>query len=122
MGCCGTKIEVARNEDLRVTYTPNPGFTFSTFTARMQVREYEGAPDLALLDVTMTATPNGSRFDIVGSSLVLTVDKLDLETLPLADPISDPVVLTYDVMVTDATGFTSRLVTGPFIVQEGVTR
>lgn len=122
MGCCGTKIEVARNEDLRVTYTPNPGFTFSTFTARMQVREYEGAPDPALLDVTMVATPNGSRFEILGSSLVLTVDKLDLEALPVADPISDPVVMTYDVMVTDGTGFTSRLVTGPFIVQEGVTR
>lgn len=122
MGCCGTKIEVARNEDLRVTYTPSPGFTFSTFTARMQVRDYEGAPGPALLDVTMIANVNGSKFEILGSSLVLTVDKADLALLPVADPISDPVVLTYDVMVTDGTGFTSRLVNGPFIVQEGVTR
>jgi len=122
MGCCGTKIQISRNEDLRRTYKPNPGFTLSTYTARMQVREYEGAPDPPLLDVAMAATPNGSRFDVVGSSLVMTVDKLDLETLPVADPISDPITLDYDIVITDATGFTTRLVHGPFIVIEGVTR
>lgn len=122
MNCCGTKIEVARNEDLRVTYTPSAGYTFSTFTAKMQVREYEGAPDPALLTVNMTATPNGSKFEVYGSSLVLTVKKADLVLLPVASPISDPMVLAYDVIVTDGTGFESRLVSGPFIVQEGVTR
>lgn len=122
MACCGTKIEVSRNEDLRVTYTPSAGYTFSTFTAKMQVREYEGAPDPALLTVNMTATPNGSKFEVYGSSLVLTVKKADLVLLPVANPVSDPVSLVYDVIVTDGTGFESRLVGGPFIVQEGVTR
>lgn len=122
MRCCGTKIEIARNEDLRVSYTPNEGFSFSTFSAQMQVRVSEGAPGAPLLDVTMSATPNGSRFDIIGSSLVLTVDRQDLEALPVADPISDPIAFVYDVIITDLTGFSTRLVSGPFIVFEGVSR
>lgn len=122
MGCCDTEIKTARNEDLRVTYTPNAGFTFNGFTARMQVREYEGAPDPALLTVTMTATVAGSKFEVYGTSMVLTVKKADLLTLPVADPVSDPVVLSYDIIVTDGTGFESRLVWGSFVVEEGVTR
>lgn len=123
MTCCGTKIETARNEDVRVTYSPtSPDYTFSTFTAKMQVRVNEGDPDPALLTVTMTPTANGSRFDIYGSSIVLTIKKTDLALLPVADPISDPVVLTYDVIITDGTGFSTRLVNGPFVVFEGVTK
>ena len=122
MSCCGVKIETARNADLRITYTPNEGFSFSTFTARMQVREYEGAPDPALLDVTMTPNLNGSAFTIYGSSLVLMIEQADLEALPLADPVSDPAVFVYDVIVTDGTGFSTNLVSGPFILREGVTR
>lgn len=122
MSCCGVKIETARNADLRITYTPNEGFSFSTFTARMQVREYEGAPDPALLDVSMSATANGSVFYVYGSSLVLNVDKADLESLPIATPVSDPAVFVYDVVVTDATGFSSNLASGAFILREGVTR
>lgn len=122
MSCCGVKIEKSRNEDIRITYTPNDGFSFSTFTARMQVREYEGAPDPALLDITMSATPNGSVFSVYGSSLVLTIEQADLEGLPVADPVSDPLALVYDVVVTDATGFSTNLVSGPFILREGVTR
>jgi len=120
--CCGVKIEEPRNADLRRTYTPNEGFSFSTFSAQMQVRLYEGAPGSPLLNVTMSATPNGSRFDIVGSSLVLTIDRQDLETLPVADPISDPIAFVYDIIITDLTGFSSRLVSGPFIMLEGVSR
>lgn len=122
MSCCGVKIETARNADLRITYSPSDGFSFSTFSARMQVREYEGAPDPALLDVTMSATPNGSVFSVYGSSLVLMVEQADLEALPVANPISDPAAFVYDVVVTDETGFSTNLVSGPFILREGVTR
>ena len=122
MSCCGTKIQEPRNADLRITYTPNEGFSFSTFTAQMQVRVSEGAADPALLNITMAPTANNSRFDIVGSSLVLTISKEDLESLPQADPVSDPAVFVYDVVITDATGFSTNMVSGPFILFEGVTR
>lgn len=122
MSCCGVKIEEPRNADLRRTYTPSKGFTFSTFTARMQVREYEGAPDPSLLNVSMSATANGSVFTVVGSSIVLTIRKEDLEALPVATPISDPVALVYDIILTDQTGFDNKFVSGPFVITEGVTR
>jgi len=122
MSCCGTKIQEPRNADLRRTYTPNSGFSFSTFTARMQIRLSEGASGAALLNVEMIATANGSRFDIVGSSLVLFIAKEDLEALPVASPVSDPAVFAYDMIITDATGFSTNLVSGPFILLEGVTR
>lgn len=122
MTCCGTKIETNRNADCRRVYTPNEGFTFSTFNAEMQIRVSEGAAGPALLTVTMSATPNGSVFSIVGSSLVLTIDSEDLESLPAGDPISDPAYFFYDIIITDGSGFSSVLVSGPFILIEGVTR
>ena len=123
MSCCGVKIEEPRNADLRRTYTPvQRGFTFAGFTARMQVREFEGAPDPALLDISMGATINGSVFTNVGDAMVLTIDSSDLETLPVATPISDPVNLVYDILLTDTTGFVNKFVSGPFIMKEGVTR
>lgn len=123
MTCCGVKIEEPRNADLRRTYTPvQRGFTFAGFTARMQVREFEGAPDPALLDITMIATANGSVFTNVGDAIVLTIDKDDLETLPVASPISDPANFVYDMLLIDQTGFVNKFVSGPFIMREGVTR
>lgn len=122
MSCCGVKIEEPRNADLRRTYTPGKGFTFSTFTARMQVRTYEGAPDPPLLNVSMAATANGSVFTVVGSSMVLTIKKEDLQALPVATPISEPAYFVYDIILTDASGFENKFVSGPFIVTEGVTR
>lgn len=122
MKCCGVKIQVNRNADFRNTYTPSKGYTLSGMTARMQVREYEGAPDPALLNVSMAATSNGSVFTIVGSSLVLTLERADLETLPVGNPISKPVTLHYDIILTDGTGFENYFVGGQFIVYEGITR
>lgn len=122
MKCCGVKIYANRNADLRNTYTPSKGYTLSGMSARMQVREYEGAPDPALLNISMSATPNGSVFTVAGSSLVLTIDKADLEPLPVGDPISRPITLHYDIILTDGTGFENYFVGGPFTVAEGVTR
>lgn len=122
MKCCGVKIWANRNADFRNTYTPSGGYSFSTMTARMQVREYEGAPDPALLNVSMAATVNGSAFTILGSSLVLKIDKADLEALPVNTPISKPITFHYDIILTDSTGFENYFVGGQFSVSEGVTR
>ncbi len=122
MSCGHVKIKIQRNEDLRRTYSPSKGFTFSPFTARMQVREYEGAPGAPMIDVEMSPDQNMTGFVIVGSALVLTVKKEDLEALPVGDPVSEPVYFHYDIIITDITGFSSKLVSGPFIVFEGVTR
>lgn len=122
MSCCGVKIEEPRNADLRRTYTPSKGYTFSTFTAQMQVRAYAGAPDPPLLNITMSATANGSMFTVLGSAMVLTIKSADLETLPVATPISDPISFVYDILLTDETGFVNEFISGPFIMTEGVTR
>lgn len=122
MTCSGLKIREPRNADLRRTFTPQPGYDFSTFTARMQVRVSEGAAGPPLLDITMSATPNGSVFSVSGTSLVLTITKEDLETLPVASPISDPIGFVYDIIITDQTGFDNYFLGGPFIMLEGVTR
>lgn len=122
MTCCGLKIQEPRNADLRRTFTPPKGYTFSQMAARLQVRAYEGAPDPALLDITMSATPNGSVFTVVGSSMVLTIKRADLETLPVSTPISDPIAFVYDMTMTDLTGFINKFTGGPFVMLEGVTR
>lgn len=122
MSCGGLKIQEPRNADLRRTFTPNSGFDFSTFTARMQVRLSEGAGGPPLLDIAMSATPNGSVFTTSGTAIVLTITKEDLETLPVAIPISDPIAFVYDIIITDQTGFDNYLTGGPFIMLEGVTR
>lgn len=117
------KILEPRNADLRRTYTPiTKGFDLSTFTAQMQVRAFEGAPDPALLNITMSATPNGSVFTIIGTSIVLTIKKADLESLPVGTPINEPIGFVYDIILTDPTGFENKFVSGPFIMTEGVTR
>lgn len=122
MTCCGLKIKEPRNADLRRTYTPQAGYDFSQMTARMQVRMYEGAPDPALLTITMSATPNGSVFTVVGTSMVLTIKKADLEALPVSTPINSPAVFVYDIILTDPTGFENKFLGGQFIMTEGVTR
>lgn len=123
MTCCGLTIKEPRNADLRRTFSfRRKGYSFAAFTARMQVRTYEGAPDPPLLDIGMTSTPNGSVFTIVGDALVLTINKTDLESLPTATPISDPIEFVYDIILTDQSGFVNKFTHGPFIMIEGVTR
>lgn len=122
MSCNGVKIEEPRNADLRRTYTPQRGFSFAGFTAQMQVRTHEGAPDPALLDIGMAATVNGSAFSVVGETMVLTIKREDLETLPEADPVSDPAYFVYDILMIDQTGFVNKFLSGPFVMTKGVTR
>lgn len=122
MSCCGVKIEEPRNADLRRTYTPGKGFSFSNFTARMQVRVSEGAPGAPLLNISMLATANGSVFTVSGSSLVMTIYRQDLESLPVATPISDPAYFVYDIILTDESGFENKFIRGQFVMIEGVVR
>lgn len=122
MTCCGVKIREPRNADLRRTYIPNKGFSFVGFSARMQVREFEGAPGPSLVEITMAASPNGSVFSFDGDSLVLTIAKEDLENLPVNDPVSKPISFVYDIVLTDQNGFVSKFISGPFVLIEGVTR
>lgn len=122
MSCCGVKIEEPRNADLRRTYTPPAGYSFSNFTALMQVRLYEGAPGPSLLEVSMVPAVNGSVFTITGSSLILTIKKEDLELLPQGDPVDEPAIFVYDIILTDQYGFRNKFIGGPFIVYEGVAR
>lgn len=122
MSCCGLEMVAYRNADLRKTFTPPSGYTFSTFTAEMQIRASEGAAGSPLLEISITPTANGSVFTIVGSSLVLTIEGLDTNALPNGSPTSDPDYFVYDIIITDGSGFKTRLCGGPFIVKEGVTR
>lgn len=124
MTCCGLPtldFEAPRNADFRRTITPQGGFTFNGFSAHMQVRSAPGDP-VVLLDLGMTQTPNGSFFQIVGDSLVLTIKKSDLGALPDGVPVSNPISLWYDIVVVDQTGLESYLFGGRFTVLEGITQ
>lgn len=112
MSCCGVKLEARRNGDLRVTYTPaSRKFTFSGLNPVFTVRR----SDTSLLTVTTSATPNGSVFQIVGDSMVLTVEKADLLVLD-SGPDTEKELLSYDVVVADQTGFENWLLGGPFVL------
>lgn len=113
MSCCGTKIQARRNGDLRITYTPDSrNFTFSGMVPTISIR----LDDVVLLTVTDAATVNGSSFIVTGDSFVLTITKEDLALLDSAAPDTEKETLSYDVVVTDLTGFESWLLGGPFVL------
>lgn len=117
MSCCGLPtldFQVPRFADFRRTITPSKGFTFSGFSAHMQVRAEPGDP-VILLDLGMIQTVNGSYFQIVGDAFVLTIRKEDISVLA-------PGVYWYDIVVTDQVGLESYLFGGSFQVVEGVTQ
>lgn len=124
MTCCGLPtldLQAPRNADFRRSISPTKGFTFNGFSAHMQLREEPGDATV-LLDLGMTQTPNGSYFQVIGDSFVLTIKKNDLGGLP--DPVAPSVAVSlwYDIVVTDQTGLESYLFGGRFIVIEGITQ
>lgn len=123
MTCCGLPTlnwEVPRYADWRRTMTPQKNYTFNGFSAHMQIRDEPGGA--VLLDLGMIQTANGSYFQIVGDALVLTIKKPDLVALPFGSPVTEPVNLRYDIVVTDQTGLESYLFGGAFTVLETVTQ
>lgn len=108
MSCCGVTIQAHRNADLRKTYQPNSRYSFSGFTALMQVRD--GAT--VLLTISMAATANSSVFSIVGDSLVLTIEKADLVALALSEEAR---ILSYDIVVSQG-GFEDWFLGGDFVL------
>lgn len=118
MTCCsGVTITTKRNGDLRVTYTFPAGYNLGGVSAiRMQVKRYEGDTNPALISVTMTTNGYGSVITIVGSTIILTVDHTELNSItPEAVP-TDPNALAYDIVLTFTDGFDQYFLGGPFIL------
>ena len=117
---CATNLTAYRNADYVMNTTFPVGFAFFGATIKMQVREYAGAPT-ALLTVSDVASVNGSVFVFIGNRINLLVKKADLQLLPEANPVSDPYVGVYDIIITDTDGVENYLFGGFFILQQGVT-
>lgn len=113
MSCCGVKLEVRRNGDLKVTYSPrSKKFSFATLTPTFTVRR-DGT---TLLAVSGAVLPGGSSFVNLGPALVLTITRADLAPIFALAPETERVSLSYDVVGVDPTGFDNWLLGGDFLV------
>jgi hypothetical protein len=113
MTCSAEKILARRNSDKRVTYTPRGRFfSFAAFTPLFTIRR----GTTVLLQVTSAATPNGSVFANVDDALVLTLEKADMALLDSGSPDTDDEILSYDIVLTDGSGFENWTLGGPFIL------
>lgn len=112
MSCSGEKILLRRNADKRVTYTPTGrNFSFAAFEAVFTARR----GDVVLLQVTSSATANGSVFANVDDALVLTLEKADIALLD-GGPDTDSEILSYDVVLIDGSGFENWTLGGPLVL------
>lgn len=113
MSCCETKLEARRNADARWTITPSSRkYSFSGFTPLFTVRD----GDTVLMQINETPTVNGSSFVVVEDSVSLTLKKADTEILAGLSPDTETKILSYDVTLTDQTGFENWIMGGAFVV------
>lgn len=122
MSCATNLPNIYRNADYPVNITFPQGYAFDGATVLMQVREYPGAPDPALLSLSLSSTANGSVITFIGQTIRILVKQADLEDLPAGDPVSDPWAGSYDIIVTSVDGVRNYLFGGAFVVNEGVSR
>ncbi len=107
---------------LTVTDDAGDPIDFTSCTAAMQVRLYEGAPDPALIDLANVASAiEGIQFtDATAGELTIRINLATLEALPNITRRST--VLRYDLLVYDPENVPLLCLYGDFTVETGVTR
>lgn len=116
MSCCSESV--VKTETMVWTYTFPVNYDLSTFTSSFRIAESEGAT--VLLTVDETPTVNGSRTLCSEREVQVRIEIPDLQTLPDADPISDPWVGVFEMDVTSVTGTVTRIDYGEFVLEKGV--
>lgn len=107
---------------MTVTDDAGDAIDLTGYTAAMQVRQYEGAPDPALIDLVNVATAiQGIQFtDPIAGELTVRIDLATLEALP--NMTRRATVLRYDLLVYDTDTVPILCLFGDFKVATGVTR
>jgi hypothetical protein len=120
-------IDVRRNNApwvvvMTVTDDAGDAIDLTGYTAAMQVRQYEGAPDPALIDLADVETEiEGIQFsDPINGELTVRIDLDTLEGLP--NITQRATVLRYDLLVYDTDDVPILCLFGNFKVSTGVTR
>lgn len=117
MSCNG--VEAIRTEDFVRSYIDLTGrLDFTNYTASFRIAAKEGDPPL--LSVSQSATPNGSSTLCQGQSITVGIRPDDLQTLPLASPVSDPWVGWFEADITNLSGIVTSLDRGSFVLHRGI--
>ncbi len=125
-GMAVLNLSVKRNGVLRRTfYFENAGspLDLTGWSAELQVRATLGAAS-AIFTLVETPNANGSFIDIVDAGageVGVFISNADLNLIPEASPVSDPVSYAYDIVMTDTAADFMPFVGGAFTVIPGVT-
>lgn len=91
---------------------------FSDFGAELKIAAAEGSP--SLLTVNLSATPNGSVITMTPGAVVVTVTPDDLDTLPDGDPVTEPWVGVFQLIITSVGGSKTVIDSGAFVLEKGI--
>lgn len=100
------------------TYVFKGDYDFSAYTAELRIAESEGAE--VLLTVDGSGTGNGSITACAELSVSFDVTPADLQTLPDADPVSDPWEGVMEFAITAPDGTVTVIDHGSLSVEKGV--
>lgn len=117
---CGT-LRLSKSADMQALLPFPSSFDFTGYTGTLQIRVSEDAAS-PLLTVTHIPTANGSVMAFDGQYITLTIDKLDIQTLPDGSPADEPWEGVYEWVLTDTNGLTTRLVAGALVAEKGTVR
>ena len=106
MSCYETTLITYRNSDQLITYLFPAGYSLTGYAPEFMFRAEPGAAPI--LTVSSVASANGSKAEIVDSTVVLTLKRADLEAFPSMDAWDG----YYDSTLTKDS-FVNRFVGGP---------
>lgn len=117
MSCNSRKA--VKTEHWVVSYVdPSGTLDFSDYGAELKIAVAEGST--ALLTVNLSATANGSNIIVAPSAIVVTVTPDDLATLPDGDPVTEPWVGAFELIITSVGGTKTRVDHGAFVLEKGI--
>lgn len=108
----------AKTEDAVWSYSFPPDMDLTGYGCTARIAASEGA--MALLSLSGSVTPNGSKATVASQSVVVTITSSDLQALPDGSPVSDPWVGVFEVILISNDGVKTRLDHGSFVLSKGI--
>lgn len=116
---CNDGFEHVRTATFEAEYVDETGqLTFDDCSASFRIATEEGQS--ALLDVTVSASPNGSSTLCEGQAIVVMITVDDLAELPFATDPADPWIGWFEADYTNIDGTVTSLDRGPFVLLRGI--